>query len=121
MGKTKLSIIIPAYNAEPYLGELTDCLTPQVPLDGSVEVIIVDDGSRVPVSYAAKWLKVIRQDNQGVSTARNVGIDIAKGDYISFVDADDWLPGYYVEKLLEKTKDEPDVIELSWKTLTRDN
>ena len=121
MGKVKLSIVIPAYNAEPYLNELVGSLSHQVPLNGSVEVIIVDDGSSEPVPYAAKWLKVIRQENQGVSTARNVGIDKAKGDYISFIDADDLVPGYYVEKLLEKTKDEPDVIELSWKTLTRDN
>lgn len=117
----KLSIIIPAFNAEPYLGELVKCLQYQIPMDKSVEVIIIDDGSSQPVRYAAKWLTVIRQDNQGVSVARNVGIDKAKGDYISFIDADDLVPDYYVEKLLEKTKDEPDVIELSWKTLTRDN
>ena len=117
----KLSIVIPAYNAEPYLGELIDCLSPQIPLDKSVEVIIIDDGSRQPVKYTAKWMKVIRQDNQGVSVARNVGIDKAKGDYISFIDADDLVPDFYVEKIMEKTKDEPDVIELSWRSLTRDN
>lgn len=117
----KLSIIIPAYNAEPYLGELVACLQDQIPSDKSVEVLIIDDGSSQPVKYTAKWLKVIREDNQGVSTARNLGIDKAKGDYISFIDADDLVPDYYVEKLLEKTKDEPDVIELSWKSLTTDN
>ena len=117
----KLSIVRPAYNAEPYLGELIDCLSPQIPLDKSVEVIIIDDGSRQPVKYTAKWMKVIRQDNQGVSVARNVGIDKAKGDYISFIDADDLVPDFYVEKIMEKTKDEPDVIELSWRSLTRDN
>lgn len=118
---SKLSIIIPAYNAEPYLGELVDCLSPQIPMDGSVEVLIIDDGSSHPVKYDAKWLKVVRQSNQGVSVARNHGIDKAKGDYISFIDADDLVPDYYVEKLLEKTKNEPDVIELSWRSLTRDN
>lgn len=116
-----LSIIIPAYNAEPYLGDLVDCIQDQMPMDKTVEVIIVDDGSSQPVSYSAKWLKVIRQNNQGVSVARNAGIDKAKGKYISFIDADDLVPGYYIQKILEKTKDEPDVIELSWKTLTRDN
>lgn len=118
---SKLSIIIPAYNAEPYLGELVACLQDQIPTDNSVEVLIIDDGSSQPVTYKAKWLKVIRQDNQGVSVARNVGIDKAKGDYISFIDADDLVPDYYVERLLEKTKDEPDVIELSWRSLTKDN
>ena len=60
MGKTKLSIIIPAYNAEPYLGELVDCLRPQIPYAKNmpVEVIIIDDGSKEPVLYAASWLKV---------------------------------------------------------------
>lgn len=117
-----LSIIIPAFNAEPYLGELVKCLHDQMPTkQNTVEVIIVDDGSREPVSYSEKWLKVIRQNNQGVSVARNVGIDKAKGRYISFIDADDLIPDYYISKILEKTKDEPDVIELSWKTLTKDN
>ena len=117
MKKVKLSIVIPAYNAEPYLGELVDCLSPQIPIDGSVEVIIVDDESKKPVSYAAKWLTVIRQQNQGSGGARNTGIDKAKGDYISFIDADDLVSEHYIEKILEKTKDEPDVIELSWKSL----
>lgn len=117
----KLSIIIPAYNAEPYLGELVTCLQDQMPMDKSVEVIIVDDGSRKPVKYAAKWLRVIRQDNHGCSRARNVGLDKAKGDYVSFIDADDLVPEYYVEKILKMTKDEPDVIELSWKSLTSDH
>lgn len=118
---SKLSIIIPAYNAEPYLGELVVCLQDQIPIDKSVEVLIIDDGSSQPVTYKAKWLKVIRQENQGVSVARNVGIDKAKGEYICFIDADDLVPDYFIEKIMEKTKDEPDVIELSWRTLTRDN
>lgn len=118
---SKLSIIIPAYNAEPYLGELVVCLQDQIPTDKSVEVLIIDDGSSQPVTYKAKWLKVIRQDNQGVSVARNVGIDKAKGDYISFIDADDLVPDYFIKKIMEKTKDEPDVIELSWRSLTKDN
>ena len=118
---SKLSIIIPVYNAEPYLGELVACLQDQIPTDKSVEVLIIDDGSSQPVTYKAKWLKVIRQDNQGVSVARNVGIDKAKGDYISFIDADDLVPDYFIKKIMEKTKDEPDVIELSWRSLTKDN
>ena len=118
MSKTiKLSIIIPAYNAEPYLGELVTCLEAQMPAAG-VEVIIVDDGSRQQVSFKGKGIKVIRQDNQGAGSARNTGIDKAKGDYISFIDADDLVSGSFIETILEKTKDEPDVIELSWKSLT---
>ena len=113
MGKTKLSIIIPAYNAEPYLCQLVACLQKQVPLDKSVEVLLIDDGSSEPVQYTASWLKIYRQPNQGVSVARNAGIDKAKGDYISFIDADDLVSDNFISTILEKTKDEPDVIELS--------
>lgn len=112
----KLSIIIPAYNAEPYLSKLLDCLDPQ--MTKSVECLIIDDGSKAAVDTEYKWAKIYRQENQGVSVARNVGIDKAKGDYISFIDADDLVSDQFIKKILEKTKDEPDVIELSWRSLT---
>ena len=113
----KLSIIIPAYNAEPYLGELVACLKRQM-VEG-VEVIIVDDGSEKKVAYKEKWLTVINKENGGVSTARNMGLDIAKGDYIQFIDADDLVPDYFLQVLLKKIDDEsPDIIEFSWKSLS---
>lgn len=114
--KLKLSIIIPAYNAEPYLSELLERLNPQITDD--VECLIIDDGSKAAVHTDYKWAKVFRQKNKGVGFARNVGIDKAKGEYISFIDADDLVSEDFVSKILEKTKDEPDVIELSWKSLT---
>ena len=115
----RLSIIIPAYNAEPYLGELVDCLRRQM-CEG-VEVIIVDDGSDKKVAYKEKWLKVINKENGGVSTARNKGLDIAKGEYIQFIDADDLVPDYFLKVLLNKIEyEKPDVIEYSWKSLTRE-
>lgn len=114
--KTRLSIIIPAYNAEPYLTELLDRLDPQI--TNEVECLIIDDGSKAVVHTDYKWAKVTRQENKGVATARNVGIDKAKGDYISFIDADDLVSEAFISKILEKTKDEPDVIELSWRSLT---
>ena len=115
----KLSIIIPYYNAEPYTGELLRVLAPQV--SDKVEVILIDDGSRVPFKTDYQFVKVIRQKNKGVSSARNHGLDIAKGDYISFIDADDLVARDFVLKILTKINDEPDVIELSWKSLTNDN
>lgn len=111
-----LSIIIPAYNAEPYLSELLNRLSPQI-CEG-VEVLIIDDGSRTPVQTDHKWCTVIRQKNRGVSAARNAGIDKAKGDYISFIDSDDLVSEHFISKILEKTKEEPDIIEFSWKSLT---
>ena len=67
----RLTIVIPAYNAEPYIYELLDCLAPQI--TDEVEVIVIDDGSRQQVTTDHKWCKVIRQKNQGCSTARNKG------------------------------------------------
>ena len=86
----KLSIIIPYYNGGEYTKALLDCLAPQVTKD--VEVILVDDGSKEPFKTTEKWLKVIRKENGGVSSARNAGIDKATGEYITFVDHDDLLP-----------------------------
>ena len=113
----RLTIVIPAYNAEPYLSELLDCLSPQI--TDEVEVIVVDDGSRQQVSTDHKWCKVIRQKNQGCSKARNVGIDKAQGEYISFIDADDLVSKDFVHNILEKTKSHKyEVLEFSWKSLT---
>ena len=112
----KLSIVIPAFNAEPYLKELLECLSKQMTDD--VEVIIIDDGSDKKVSYSYPWLKIYRQKNRGPAAARNKGMDKAKGDYISFIDADDMVPEYYISKILAKIDNMTfDVCDLSWKSL----
>ena len=110
----KLSIIIPAYNAGPYIYELYNNLKPQ--LTDEVEVIVVDDGSRIPVEEM-EGFKVIRQNNQGVSAARNTGIDNAKGEYIAFIDADDQVSSRYIKTILAKIEKEHfDYCYLSWQT-----
>ena len=110
----KLSIIIPCYNSEPYINELLEGLYPQ--LTEETEVIIVDDGSDKP--YKAPYgLKVIRKENGGVSSARNVGLSKAKGSYIAFVDSDDILSKEYVSRVLEAIQSNPDTVYLSWKSL----
>ena len=109
-----LSVIIPAYNAEPYLGELLKTLTAQ--LEGhDVEIIVVDDGSRRPVEKYP-GVKIIRKENGGVSTARNRGLEDATGKYIAFIDADDLVAGDYIKQIREKIKEEPDAVYLSWET-----
>ena len=113
MNRIKLSIIIPYYNAEPYTRELLDVLAPQI--TDEVEVIVVDDGSDVPFDTDHNFVSIIRQQNKGCASARNCGLDKAIGDYISFIDADDLVSRNFVSKIIEKTKDEPDVIDLSWK------
>lgn len=108
----KLSIIIPAYNAEPFIYELLERLTAQDLSE--TEIIIVDDGSRHPVEF--EGVKIIRQKNGGVSSARNRGIDEAKGAYIAFIDADDLVSVDYIKQIHEKIKEEPEAIYLSWET-----
>ena len=112
---SKLSIIIPYYNGGKYTEELLDCLNPQITDD--VEVILVDDGSPEPFKTGYKWCKVIRKENGGCASARNRGLEEAKGDYIAFIDADDMVPGYFVEKLLQKASEDYDIIDFSWKSL----
>ena len=109
----RLTIIIPYYNTEKYTGELLDRLAPQITKE--VEVILVDDGSDVPFKSAYKWLKVIRQENKGLSKTRNVALDIAKGEYISFIDSDDLVSETYVKDVLERIPF--DYLEMSWKSL----
>ena len=96
MTKQLISIIVPIYNVEPYLKRCLDSIINQT--YQNLEIILVDDGSadrsgRICDDYAAKDSRiiVIHQKNAGISAARNAGIDIAKGDYIQFVDSDDWL------------------------------
>ncbi len=88
----KLSIIIPAYNAEAYLPQCLDSILAQE--HRGCEVIVVDDGSTDGTAALLERypdVKVIHQENRGMSTARNRGLDEAQGEYILFVDSDDLL------------------------------
>ena len=116
MGKYKLSIIIPAYNAENYLLQLLACLDKQmVP---GVEVIIVDDGSKIPFKTDYKWATVIRQENAGPGIARNTGLEKMTGDYFTFIDADDMIADRYIAAIFEKIETEAfDYCYLSWETM----
>ena len=91
-----ISVIVPVYGVEKYLPKCIESLVKQTFKD--IEVILVDDGSldscgKICDMYAEKYeqLVVIHQVNQGVSVARNAGLKIAKGEYIGFVDPDDWV------------------------------
>ena len=101
-----LSLVVPVYNVAPFLERCLANLAAQN-LDG-MEIVFVDDGSTddspvILARYAAKHpqMRVIRQDNGGLSAARNTGLDHITGEYVAFVDSDDWIePGYY-RRLLE--------------------
>lgn len=91
----KISIIVPVYNAEEYLPNCIDSILTQTFTD--FELLLIDDGStdnsgRICNKYAVKdsRVKVFHKQNGGASSARNVGLDNAKGEWIAFADADDW-------------------------------
>ena len=105
-----ISIIVPVYNVEPYLRKCLDSIINQTYRD--LEILIIDDGStdgsgEICNEYAASdhRLQVIHQNNKGLSEARNSGIDIATGDYILFVDGDDWIESNTVECLYQACLD----------------
>ena len=99
MSNIELSIIIPCYNAEPYINELLDALKSQITT--TVQVLVIDDGSKEPFKTDYKWVKVIRQNNAGASAARNTGLDNAIGEYIAFIDADDTVTEDFYEKMYQ--------------------
>lgn len=115
----RFSIIIPAYNAEPYIHELLECLDKQ--MTNEVEVILIDDGSQKPLKTKKyKWLKFFRQENKGISKTRNRGLEMAKGEAIGFIDADDLVSDKYIKFVLDALSREWDYIDLSWKSLEDD-
>lgn len=103
----KISVIVPSYNAEKYIAETLDCLLAQTL--GDIEIIAVNDGSTdstpdIIDAYAAKDCRVIRVDqpNGGVSSARNNGLERARGEYVLFLDSDDLLSSRALELLCKR-------------------
>ena len=114
----KVSVIIPVYNAEKYLKDCVDSLLCQTLTE--LEFIFVNDGSndsspQIIASYQAtdSRITLINQSNQGVSVARNNGIAVAQGDYIGFVDADDYLEHDFYAVLYQHSQ-ECDVVASSF-------
>lgn len=104
MTDKKVSVIVPVYKVEKYLEQCIDSIIGQT--YQNLEIILVDDGSpdncgRICDEYAATddRIKVIHQENGGLSAARNAGLDIATGDYIAFVDSDDWILPNAIERM----------------------
>lgn len=105
-----ISVIIPVYNVEKYLHRCLDSVIAQT--YQNLEIICVDDGSidesgRICDQYAVRdaRIKVIHQENQGLSAARNRGLDAAEGEYIAFVDSDDYILEGMYKKMLDKLLD----------------
>src|SRR5574344_2773158 len=114
----KVSLIIPVFNSEKYLDECLESAIGQTLTD--IEIICVDDGStdcsaEILHEYSKKdnRIKVLRQENLGQSTARNKGLKFASGEYIAFLDSDDFMKSDMLEKLYDKAKVENSDIVMS--------
>lgn len=118
------SIIVPVYNCEKYLSRCLDSIRKQT--YQNFECILIDDGSEDGSSIICENYKeldnrfyVIHQTNCGVSIARNKGIKEAKGDWICFVDSDDWIDEDYLE-CIHKSLDKADVLIIGYKKCSED-
>lgn len=114
-----ISIIVPVYKVEKYLKRCVDSILTQT--YQNMEIILVDDGSPDNCGAICDRYKktdnrvvVIHKRNGGLSDARNTAIPLAKGEYISFIDSDDWISSYYVEHLYEAVAKCDADIGISW-------
>lgn len=117
----KISIIIPCYNSEKYLGACMDSVLAQTFED--FEAILVDDGSKdntlaIARHYAQKdaRVRVLAKENGGVAAARNLALEHAQGEWITFVDSDDLLPGDALCTLLSGVNDDVDMVVCAHET-----
>ena len=105
-----ISVVTPVYNVKKYIYRCIDSILAQTVSD--FELILVDDGSpdncgAVCDEYAAKdgRVRVIHQENRGQAAARNRALDMARGEYVAFVDSDDWVHPRYLEILLGNARE----------------
>ena len=105
-----VSIIVPVYNTDKYLYQCVKSLLNQTYAD--IEIILVDDGSkddsgRICNEFAKKYqrIKVIHKENAGLGYARNSGLKLATGKYVTFIDSDDWADPDLIQKLIMGLKE----------------
>ncbi|MBR5305076.1 MAG: glycosyltransferase family 2 protein [Candidatus Gastranaerophilales bacterium] len=104
----KVSIVVPAFNVQDYIEDCLASLIRQTLRD--IEIIVIDDGSYdltptiIHMFKGDRRIRVYTQGTSGPSLARNKGINLAKGEYIAFVDADDWVDNDFIEKLYNAAK-----------------
>ena len=110
MSQPKISVIIPIYNTGQYLPECVESVRSQTLRD--IEIILVDDGSpdnapQICDEYATidERIKVIHKKNGGLGFARNSGLDMATGEYVSFIDSDDFIDTNMMQTLYETAKE----------------
>ena len=124
--KPKVSVILPIYNQEKYVSKALDSLNVQTLKDA--EFICINDGSTdntlsILNEYAQKdsRIKIINQKNQGTGRARNNGLKVAQGEYIAFLDPDDWMERDALESLYKKSKEQDcDMLIFNFKRIDED-
>ena len=111
-----ISIIIPVYNGEKTIKRCVDSIRAQTLVD--YELIIVNDGSSDGTAAICdeylkidKRISVIHKTNEGVSSARNIGLDQAKGKWVAFVDSDDWVSNCFLEEIVKDSEDYDLIVE----------
>jgi glycosyltransferase EpsH len=121
----KVSLIVPIYNAQDYLDKCINSLIKQTLKD--IEIILINDGStddseKIVKKYKDKRIVYISKENEGIGKTRNKGIDIAKGKYIAFIDADDYITLDFCEKMYTKAiEDQLDVVVCDYYNYANNN
>lgn len=119
MKHSLISVIVPVYNVEKYLNKCIKSILNQT--YSNLEIILVDDGSTDSSNKICQdWAKIdkriilIKQKNQGAGKARNTALDIATGDFIAFVDSDDYINEFMFEEMLNLVNDDIDIVECDY-------
>lgn len=124
MDKKFLSIIVPVYNAEKYLEKCLKSIVKQ--LNNNIELILINDGSKDNSGEICKRYSLnnsniiyIEKKNEGCSKTRNLGIDLAHGNYIWFIDSDDFIEKNSIERILIELKEKMDVLIFGYKRVEK--
>lgn len=125
MNNIKLSIVLPTFNIEKYIGRcITSCLNQNISTN-DYEIIVVNDGSPdksrdIAATFAEEYnnIKIIDCENGGLSAARNVGLRASTGKYVWFIDPDDWIDDNCLLQLLDRLEsDNLDALWISWRRI----
>lgn len=118
---TKFSIIVAVYNIEKYINQCIESIINQT--YSEIEIILVNDGSTDnSLHILQEWkqkdnrIKIINKKNGGLSSARNEGLKVATGEYVAYIDGDDWVSPKMFEKLSQKINQfaKPDIVTFSY-------